>query len=199
MSASAEMVLAADVAELEASRAWVYTARAAASAAAPAASSVLAKAKAASVANAAEVAAEAMIQALEARCKLINDNHVFLPYAALKVANLAMARGSIQRTEDRLKDARWTVACFVAFAKSLASRYPDESNFHLILSEAFEQGSKNARKTEDLPAVEDLLRKALTEARIALRLAPDNTFARLIVAGLQDKVARFVATPILSK
>ena len=110
------------------------------------------------------------------------------PAAAFQVAAFAADRAAEQRKAGRLDDARRTAACLSAFAKLLARRDPNEAAFHLLLCEAFEQESKNAWKVNDYPAIEGALRKALGEASTALRLDPRNTDARLMVAGLQDKL-----------
>jgi hypothetical protein len=110
------------------------------------------------------------------------------PAAAFQVAGMAASRGAEQRKAGRLDEARRTAACLFAFAKRLARRDPDEAVFHLILSDAFAQESKNAWKVEDYTAIEEALQKALGAARTALRLDPRNLDARLTVASVQDKL-----------
>jgi hypothetical protein len=78
------------------------------------------------------------------------------------------------------------------FRGSLERRNPTEAEFHVILNEAFEQEAKNASKARDLPAIEELRRKSLGEARTALSLDPRNELARIKVAGLQDKLVKSV-------
>ncbi len=118
---------------------------------------------------------------------------------ALKVANIAASRDSEQRKAGLLDDARRTAACLSAFAKRLARRDPDEAAFHLLLSEAFEQESKNAWKVEDYTAIEEALRKALGEARTALSLDPRNITAPMRVGSLQDKLAGLPSEPPSSR
>ena len=137
--------------------------------------------------------AEAVIRALESRCKALGVYPAMLPIAARWVAHKAAARGSEQRKAGRLDDARRTAACLSAFAKTLVGRGPDEAAFHLLLCQAFEQEAKNAWKVEDYHAIEEALRKALGEAHAGLRLDPRNVAARMTVSGLQDKLVGLAA------
>ena len=104
------------------------------------------------------------------------------------MSNIAAARGAEQREAVRPDDARETAACPSAFAKLLARRDPNEAAFHLVLSMAFDQESKNAWKVGDFATIEDATRKALGEARTALRLDPRSADARTNVANIQDKL-----------
>jgi tetratricopeptide (TPR) repeat protein len=132
--------------------------------------------------------ADSVVRALEARCEALGVNHSLLPATAVQVAAIAFYRGKEQRTAGRLDDARRTAACLSAFAKSLVRRDPFEAAFHLVLSDAFQQESKNAWAVKDYAAIEDALRKALGEACTALRIDPRNAVGRHKVAGLQDKL-----------
>jgi len=143
--------------------------------------------------------AHAVIRALESRCEALGVVPSLLPAAALRVANIAASRGSEQRKAGLLDDARRTAACLSAFAKTLARRDPNEAAFHLLLCVAFEQEAKNAWKVEDYTAIEEALRKALGEARTALRLDPRNALARLSVAVLQDKLVGLPSKPPSSR
>ncbi len=93
----------------------------------------------------------------------------------------------------RLDDARQTVASLSAFAKALLRRDPNEALFHLVLSAAFVQKSKNAWPIDDHTTIEDRLRKGLGEACTALHLDPRSSAARLEVAILQDKLVGLVS------
>jgi hypothetical protein len=111
-----------------------------------------------------------------------------LPASAFYVAEIAAFRAGEQRHAGRLEDARRTVACLSAFAKTLERRDPNVAEFHLVLCTAFHQESKNAWQVEDYATIEDATRKALGEACTALRLDPRNVYTRLTVSGLQDKL-----------
>ncbi len=132
--------------------------------------------------------AHVVIQALESRCEALGVYPAMFPAAAFNVAGIAACRAAEQRHAGRLDDARRTVACLSAFAKTLARRDPDEAAFHLVLCTAFDQESKNAWQVKDYATIEDATRKALGEACTALRLDPRNVYTRLMVAGLQDKL-----------
>ena len=90
--------------------------------------------------------ADAVIRALESRCEALGVGPSLLPAAAFQVAGIVASRGHEQRQAGRLDDARQTAACLSAFAKTLVRRDPDEAAFHLVLSAAFVQESKNAWK-----------------------------------------------------
>ena len=109
------------------------------------------------------------------------------------MAYSAASRGAEQRKAGRLDDARHTAACLSAFAKTLIRRDPNEAVFHLVLSGAFVQESKNAWQIKDYARIEDGLRRALGEACIAFRLDPRKADARLEVAILQDKLVKLVS------
>ena len=143
--------------------------------------------------------ADAVIRALEARCEALGGDPSLLPAAAFQVAGFAANRGHEQRNTVRLDDARHTAACLSAFAKTLIRRDPNEAAFHLVLSAAFVQESKNAWRIPDHAAIENGLRKALSEACTALRLDPRNADARLEVAILQDKLVALVSQPPSSR
>ncbi len=83
---------------------------------------------------------------------------------------------------------RWTAASLLALGKVLVRRDPNEALFHLVLCDAFEQEAKNAWKVNDFPTIEAATRNALVAACTAMRLDPRNTYARMKVAGLQDKI-----------
>jgi hypothetical protein len=132
--------------------------------------------------------ADLVIRALESRCEAFGVNHCLLPEAAIQVAGIAAYRSTQQREAGRLDDARKTALCLSTFAKLLVRREPNEAAFHVVLSVAFEQESKNAWQIKDYATIENALRKALGQACTALRLDPRNASARLRVAGLQDKL-----------
>jgi tetratricopeptide (TPR) repeat protein len=133
--------------------------------------------------------ADLVIRALESRCKELGVGPSLLSATAYHVGGIAANRCAEQRNSDHLNEARQTAACLSAFARMLARRDPNEAAFHLLLSMAFTQESKNAwKKVPDFTVIEDALRKALGEARTALRLDPRNAEARFDVAVLQDKL-----------
>jgi hypothetical protein len=132
--------------------------------------------------------AHAVIRALESKCNTLGVYPVLFPVAAFQMACIHADRGSEQRKAGRLDDARQTAAFLSAFGKTLERRDPDEPAFHLILSIAMEQESKNAWKVEDYATIEHALSNALCEAFTALRLEPRDANTRLRVAGLQDKL-----------
>ncbi len=151
--------------------------------------------------------ADAVIRALESRCEALGVGPSLLPAAATRVAGIAAIGARSNERRGRLDDARHTAACLSAFAKTLVRRDPDEAAFHLLLCAAFEQESKNAweafkqeskkgpKKVADFPAIEEATRNALGAASAALSLEPGNTWARIKVAGLRDKLAGLVSEP----
>jgi len=135
-----------------------------------------------------EVHARAVILALESKCEALGVYPALLPAAALQVCAIAVGRAAEQRKAGSLDDARWTAASLFALGRMLARRDPNEAVFHVVLCEAFDQEAKNAWKVNDFPTIEAATRNALVAACTALRLDPRNTFARIKVAGLQDKM-----------
>ena len=146
-----------------------------------------------------EAHAASIIRAIEARCEALGIGPAALPISAYHIANSAAARASTQRRAGRLDDARRTVASLSAFAKALVRRDPGEAMFHVLLCQAFEQESKNAWRVDDRALVEETLRKALGEARLALQLAPGDMAARMKVSNLQDKLAGLESDPPASR
>ena len=136
--------------------------------------------------------ARAVIRRLESWCEALGVDDL-LPCAAIQVAGMAAGRGAEQRKAHRLDDARQTAACLSAFARTLVQRDPDQAAFHMALCIAFEQESKNAWQVHDYTAIEDALRKALSEAFTALHLDPRNSNARLNVASLQEKLVGLIS------
>jgi tetratricopeptide (TPR) repeat protein len=135
-----------------------------------------------------DVHARAVILALDSRCEALGVYPALLPAATMQVCGIAYGRATEQRQAGRLDDARWTAASLLAFGKMLARRDPNEAMFHLVLSGAFEQEAKNAWKVNDFPTIEAATRNALVAACTAIHLDPRNTYARMKVAGLQDKI-----------
>jgi Protein kinase domain len=145
--------------------------------------------------------ADAVIRAIASRCEALGVARDLFRDAAVCVAENAIDEGWVQRHAGRLSDARRTAACLSAFANKLTRREPFVAKFHLLLCEAFEQESKLAwetykqeskkapKRVGDFPAIEETTRKALAAARAALRLEPGNTWARIKLAGLEDKLA----------
>jgi eukaryotic-like serine/threonine-protein kinase len=132
--------------------------------------------------------ADAMIRALESRCAAFGVDRSWLPTASLEVAAIAGVCGAEQRRAGHLDDARQTAACLSAFAKLLVRNNPRNAAFHLLLSSAFVQESKNAWQVDDFTAIEAAYRNALGEACTALRLDPRSADARINVANLQDRL-----------
>jgi serine/threonine protein kinase len=130
----------------------------------------------------------AVVQALDSKCEDLAVYPALRPATAAAVCVLAVGRAAEQRNAGRLDDARWTTASLCAFGKILALRDPNEAQFHVVLSEAFEQEAKIAWQVEDFPTIEAATRNALVAARTAFHLDPRNGAARMKVAGLQDKI-----------
>ena len=135
-----------------------------------------------------DVHARAVIRALESRCEALGVYPALLPAAAVEVCGIAVGRAAEQRNAGCLDDARWTAASLAAFGKILVRRDPKDAEFQVVLCLAFEQEAKNAWEVADFPTIEAATRNALVAASTALRLAPRNTDARLLVSGLQDKL-----------
>jgi hypothetical protein len=145
--------------------------------------------------------ADAVIRTIESSCEALGVAPDLFSDAAARVGENAMEKGWVQRHAGRLGDARRTAACLTAFANKLTRRAPGVARFHLLLCEAFEQESKLAwetfkqeskkapKRVGDFPAIEETTRRALAAARAALRLEPGNTWARIKLAGLEDKLA----------
>jgi hypothetical protein len=128
------------------------------------------------------------MEALESKCEALGVYPALLPAAAAQVCGIAVVGAAKQRKAGRIDDARWTTASLHAFGTVLARRDPKQAVFYLVLSEAFDQEAKNAWKSEDVRTIEAATRNALLAAWTALYLDPKNAFARLKVAGLQDKI-----------
>jgi tetratricopeptide (TPR) repeat protein len=143
--------------------------------------------------------ADLVIRAIESRCEALSVDRSLLPAVARQVAGIAAIRGSEQRKVRPLDDARRTAACLSAFAKRLVLRNRDEPAFHLVLSAAFVQESKNAWQVEDFVAIKEALQQALGEARTALRLDPRNLDTRMTIANLQDRLVRLPSEPPLTR
>jgi serine/threonine protein kinase/tetratricopeptide (TPR) repeat protein len=135
-----------------------------------------------------DVHARAVVLALDAKCEALGVYPALFPAAAMHVCAIAVTRGADQRRAGRLDDARWTAASLLAFGQALAQRDPNEAMFHVVLCEAFDQEAKNAQKVKDVPTIEAATRNALVEAGTAIHLDPRNKYARIKVAGLQDKI-----------
>lgn len=143
--------------------------------------------------------AQAVIREVEPRCEALGVDPSSFPAVALTVATIAVHRGYEQRKAARLHDARSTAASLTTFAKSLAQRDPEEPTFQVLLGQAFEQESKNARRVLDYPAIRQALRKAPGEARTALSLDPRNIDTRVMVANLQEKLVGRPSEPPSSR
>jgi len=137
--------------------------------------------------------ADAVIWALESRCKQLGLYPAVFPAAAFQVAGIAASRAANYRHAGRLDDARQIAACLLAFANTLVRRDPKEAAFHLVLSTAYDQEARNAWQVPDYATIEHTRMKALGEACIALRLDPRSADARLCVAALRDKVVALAA------
>ena len=143
--------------------------------------------------------ADSIIGALESRCNALGVHPGLFPKVARMMGMLFTCAAADRRQAGRLDDARRIAAVLTAFARKLGRRDPAEAEFHLIMSHAFAQESKNAWKVEDFPAIEMALRKSLDEARTAIRLDPRNVNARIQVAGIQDKLVGLVSGRLLSR
>ena len=110
----------------------------------------------------------------------------------------AAVRSAELRRAGRLQDARRSAADVSALATALARRDPAELRFHLIGGEAFLQESKIALAENDRAASEAALRQALAEARIAVRLDPGSTEARVTLNGLLDKLILMIPDQVQS-
>jgi len=122
-----------------------------------------------------------VIELLEGRRSGALDPNVVQVYARSLMA-LGSDAGEQQRYDEALV---WLQRA----EEALARRDPNETEFHVVLSDAFEQEAINAWKVKDFPTIEAATRNALVAAWTAIHLDPRNRFARIKVAGLQDKMA----------
>jgi hypothetical protein len=84
-----------------------------------------------------------------------------------------------QRRRGRFDQARKTADRLLAFGRLVVERNPNDPLAYVVLADAFDQAHKNAwRPTEDRPAIELNLRRAIEAARHALDLAPEDEVAR---------------------
>ena len=86
---------------------------------------------------------------------------------------LIVAAGD-HRKVHRLDLAGRTADRMLALARLVVERNPSDPVAHLVLADAYDQFSKNARPVNDRPTVEDNLRRAVDENQRALEIAPDN-------------------------
>jgi serine/threonine protein kinase/tetratricopeptide (TPR) repeat protein len=146
-----------------------------------------------------EARADAIIAALEARCRSVGLHPALFPRAARSAATSIAYAARDQRRAGLIDDARRSAALLNAFGTRLIRTNPDVAEFHLILSEAYMQESKFGWPVDDFDAIEEAIRKALGEAGSALRLDPRNVEARVFVAGIQEKFVRLVAGRMSSR
>lgn len=107
---------------------------------------------------------------------------------ARALTSVASMAGTHLRKVGKPLEARWSAEFLVQFAKLLIARDPKQSIHHALLCVAYEQKAKNAVRDHDPIAQIEWLRIALTHAREAYRLAPDDPLARIQCAGNQDKL-----------
>jgi tetratricopeptide (TPR) repeat protein len=94
-----------------------------------------------------------------------------------------------QRRRGRFDQARKTADRLLAFGRLVVERNPNDPLAYIVLADAFDQAHKNAwRPTEDRPAIELNLRRAIEAARHALDLAPEDEVARHWTERLQGKL-----------
>ena len=107
--------------------------------------------------------------------------------------HLLVDRAAEQRRSGHLDEARRITDRIHAFARLLLARYPDQTAAHLALCVAFQQRTKNAWRTNDRADIERNWRLALSEARQALILDPQNDQARYQVTDLERRLKDLLA------
>jgi hypothetical protein len=90
------------------------------------------------------------------------------------------------RKYDRAENAAHALEIL---SRRLCARDPTQPTYRVMLSGALEQNSKNAWSRDDRPLAELSLRRALDEAKRALRLSPDDSHVQATVIWLQNKLA----------
>ncbi|HZW30334.1 MAG TPA: hypothetical protein VFF52_06465 [Isosphaeraceae bacterium] len=109
--------------------------------------------------------------------------------------HLLADRAAERRRTGHRDEARRIADRIHAFARLLAGRYPDQPAAHLALCIAFQQRTKNAWRTNDRTAIERNWRLALSEARQALILDPQNDLARHELTELERRLHDLLAPP----
>jgi hypothetical protein len=98
-----------------------------------------------------------------------------------------------QRHRGQCDQARQTVDRLLALARLVVERNPKDATAYFVLANAFEQAQKNAwRPTEDRPAIEWNLRRAVEAAHNAADLAPYDEAIRNQLERLQGKLYKFL-------
>jgi hypothetical protein len=119
----------------------------------------------------------------------IGDDAV--PSVALRMIDLVSRVASVQCRTGQLEGADRTAGRLMGLARWLVRSHGDQSDSHMLLSEAYFQMSKNARERKDYPAIEQALSQALESAREAVRLDPGRQDARHFVDRLLPRLAFF--------
>jgi hypothetical protein len=96
---------------------------------------------------------------------------------------------SDQRHRGQLDQARQTADRMLAFGRLVVERNPHNPTAYFVLATAFDQAQKNAwRPTEDRPAIELNLRRAVEAAQHAVELAPHDEAIRYRLERLHRKL-----------
>jgi eukaryotic-like serine/threonine-protein kinase len=138
-----------------------------------------------------EAWAQSLVSSIRSRFVALAIGDDAVPAVALRMMDLVSSVASAQRRTGQLKGADRTAGRLTGLARQLVRSHGDQSDSHMLLSEAYFQMSKNAWEREDYPAIQQALRQALESAREAIRLDPERQDARHLVDRLLPRLAFF--------
>ena len=96
------------------------------------------------------------------------------------------------RNHGRLEDSRQNVERLVELGKALSSRYPDQAESFVVLSNGYLDRHKIAWKEADYPAIERHLTQAVEAARQAVAVDPANQDAGPTLSVCQQRLDDFL-------
>ncbi len=136
--------------------------------------------------------ADGLFELLTDLCKAPGFPGSLYHHITRRITGELATRAASQRKAGRLDEADRTVGYLMAFARRLVQRFPEHTNSHLVLGEAYMQRPKNAWKREDMGAVRLALTQSIEVLERALPLDPHDGELR---RDLQDHQERLVALP----
>ena len=126
------------------------------------------------------------ISSIKADAAKFDLDHNHVPAIGWRMRDCFWGTLARQRQAGNLAEAQRIVDRLLALAGRLTRSYPDQGATHMLLSEAYIQGAKNAYRVDGEPVI-GWERKAFDAASQAAILEPENDEARSLV---KDRVAR---------
>ncbi|MGP0064580.1 MAG: serine/threonine-protein kinase [Isosphaeraceae bacterium] len=135
-----------------------------------------------------EECASRILATIDARCDEFGFPHELRLEIVDSIFQHVLQLATTHRHNGRYDRAEHAAHSLEILGRRLCTEEPSRAEYRLIVSAALEQNAKNAWRHDDRKLILSSLRGALAEAKVALRLRPDDPEIPVTICALQNKL-----------